>query len=228
MFLNNKTNLGLIVPAANRVESHVANEFDGLWRLYESDGKTWVVKPTNDGCGANVFVLEPGKRSARALLQSMTGNTTAFGAITGDDLLGFQNRYCVLQPSPRRQYRGEKRVIVAGGRVIAQHGRTAAAGEHRSNLLRGEHRRRGPSRTNSILFSGGQWPGDPRRPLRGDRLVYPYILEFNIVNPGGLADFLHVTGRDRSDEALDAILASLRLSALEAGEVGEDGRSWDE
>ena len=62
----------------------------------------------------------------------------------------------------------------------------------------------------------------------GIDLCYPYILEFNIVNPGGLADFLHVTGRDRSDEALDAILASLRLSGLEAGEVGEDGKSWDE
>ena len=85
------------MPAANRVESHVANEFDGLWRLYESDGKTWVVKPTNDGVRGER--VRPGAlaHNARALLQSMTGNTTAIGAMTGGDLLGFQNRYCVLQ-----------------------------------------------------------------------------------------------------------------------------------
>jgi glutathione synthase len=212
LFLNNKSNLGIVVPPANLLESHVANEFESLWQLCQSQGGTWIVKPPNQDCGWNVFLIEPGARNARALLQSMTGNSPA-DATAHSPSANARNQYCVLQRYTPGIVHGEKRVILAGGQVMGQHGRVAAAGEHRSNMAQGgkiypidlttaeadlcllvaERLAR-----HGVLFAGID-------------LCYPHVLEINLVNPGGLEEVLAATGRDLYADALKHILQRLVL-----------------
>lgn len=75
-FLDNKSAVPFFSPPLHRLEAHVANEFDLLWSVHESEPpRRWVAKPTNGASGTDVYVLEPGDTNARAILQSITGNT---------------------------------------------------------------------------------------------------------------------------------------------------------
>ena len=132
---NNKSNLSCVVPADHLLDSRVSNEFETLWQLCKSQGGTWVVKPTNQDCGWNVFLVDPAGSNSRAILQSMTGNSSA--SAVGHGASGGRNQYCVLQRYAPEIVRGEKRVILAGGQILGQHGRIAAGGEHRSNMAQG-------------------------------------------------------------------------------------------
>lgn len=212
VFLNNKHTLGLLVPPEHLAETHASSNFATLWDLYESRrGERWVVKPPNAGCGADVFLLNPGDSNARSILQSMTGNATAHSEITHGSLLGLQRKYSLLQQYLPEVALGEKRVVIAGGRVITQHGRRLADGDHRSNLTQGGRLiAAGLSEDEYRLCSAlgvrlRQWGVN----FIGLDLAYPYVLEFNIVNPGGLYDAHLVTGVDHTQAAIDAILTSV-------------------
>jgi glutathione synthase len=209
MHLNNKTNLALVVPPDHLLESHVANEFETLWPICQSQGGKWIVKPTNQDCGWNVFLVEATAPNARALLQSMTGNSPSaggHGAATAR-----RNQYCVLQRYAVGIVHGEKRIILAGGRALAQHGRIAAGGEHRSNMAQG-----GTIYTVDLTKDEADLAALVAERLAargvlfaGMDLCYPHVLEINLVNPGGLDDVLALTGRDLYDDALDRIVARL-------------------
>lgn len=206
-FLNNKTNLGLIVPADHLPVSYVSNQFSDLWsRVCMSDG-SWVAKPTNAGAGADVFLVNPADSNARVILQSMTGNVEARNEVMDAELCGLANRYCVLQEYVPTARQGVKRVLVAGGEVVASYCRVPA-GDHRSNYTHGGR-----------LVSVGELTSDElslsedlaRRLLDngicfgGIDMAYPYVLEVNLVNPGGLVN-VQDGGHQRVAGVLDLIL----------------------
>lgn len=153
---------------------------------------------------------QPGWRNARVILQSMTGNTGASTAMIDVGSLGLLNRYCLLQKFIPNVLQGEKRVIIAGGKVVGQHGRRLPPGDHRSNLTQG----------GSLCEANLSAPEEELCSEIGNRLIrsgvgsigidlaFPYVLEFNIVNPGGIYEILELTGIDYTSVALDYILAS--------------------
>ncbi|WP_304459267.1 ATP-grasp domain-containing protein [Alicyclobacillus sendaiensis] len=211
LFLNNKNNLGQIIPLEHLVESYASNDFEYLWSIYQSRiNERWIVKPPNGGCGSDVFLLEPGQSNSRAILQSMTGNSVSKLEMGEFNLIGLQNKYCILQRYATSVNEGEKRVILAGGAIIAQHGRRSAPGDHRSNLTLGGE-----------LVSASLTKDESQLCLRlaqnflnygirfaGIDMSYPYVLEVNIVNPGGLYDVLSLTGIDYTSIAIDNILST--------------------
>lgn len=210
LFLNTKNTFGYLVPQEHLVENYVANSFDILWNIYNNQSQEcWVLKPTNSGGGADVFLVDPQGSNSRALLQSMTGNTKSVTDPTiGDSLLGLQNKYTVLQKfAPEAQY-GEKRVIIAGGEIITAHGRISAKGDHRSNLFQG-----GQSYTTDLTPPEEEMCAQLAQPLLahgvgyiGLDISYPYVLEFNMVDPGGLARVLVLTGINYASKTIDCIV----------------------
>lgn len=222
VFLNNKNNLGLIVPQHHLVENYAANEYGMLWDIYTSrKEQRWVAKPTNAGCGADVYILQPGDTNAQVILQSMTGNVTTSTEINNANIIGLQNKYCILQEYIPQVAEGEKRVIIAGGAVIAQHGRRLALEDHRSNLTHGGKLIRADltpkemqlcSHIASTLFQYGV-------NFIGIDMSYPYILEFNIINPGGVYDILEVTGIDYNDIIISRILSAIHNRQSNKGNI---------
>ncbi|PFY98370.1 hypothetical protein [Bacillus wiedmannii] len=219
MFLNNKNNLGLIVPPEYLIESYISNDHEDLWDIYqERKEENWIIKPTNLGCGANVFMINPQDSNARALIQSMTGNITAFTNISDRNLIGFKNQYAVLQKYAEEVKKGEKRVIIAGGEIITMHGRYCTEDDHRSNFTQG-----------GICFEANLSKDEYNMcKIIGERLKsfgvgyvgldisYPYLLEFNIVNPGGMYRSLVTSGKDFSMDAIDLIVKS-KVNSLNKG-----------
>lgn len=214
MFLNSKNTLGYLIPAEHLAENHVSNQFETLWEIYdERHDDCWVLKPTNAGCGADVFLLEPDSSNRRALLQSATGNTEANAEISNSGVAGIQNRYTILQAFIPEVKIGEKRVILAGGEVVAWHGRSLAVQDHRSNVTQGgKFFAIELSKEEHILCTKlAQRLLDNGVGFIGLDISYPYVLEFNIVNPGGLFDAMLVSEINSTPRAVDCILRT-RLS----------------
>ncbi|MGY3473484.1 RimK family alpha-L-glutamate ligase [Bradyrhizobium ottawaense] len=222
-FLDTKHALSRIVPEENRAFSFTTNDFSQLWERYRrSPDQWWVAKPPGGYSGQNVFLLPPNAPNARVILQCLTGNADAqshFGGLAERDLVGtqshsgyglggFKAEYAILQQFIPEVAQCENRVIVACGKAVAWHGRKGSE-DHRSNIAQGA--RPIPVDLNSDEISLAELIG--RKLMAhginyvGLDMAYPYILEFNLVNPGGLYDAKLASGIDHSDEVTKLVLS---------------------
>lgn len=212
MFLNTKHALGHVLPKENRALSYISNDFSMLWERYRrTPDQWWVAKPPNAFCGQNVFLLPPNGPNVRTMLQCLTGNTAAQHEF-GYGLGGFKAEYAILQQYISEAAQGDKRVIVACGKAVAWFGRQVPQDDHRSNTTQG-------GRPISVdLHSGeielaeliGQKLMAHGINFFGIDMAYPYILELNIVNPGGIHETKLATGIDRSDQVAELIIAHFK------------------
>lgn len=228
MFLSTKHALGYLVPKENRAFSYASNDFSLLWERYQqSPDQWWVAKPANAFCGQNVFLLPPNGPNVRTILQCLTGNTDAqseFGALTqhefgtvtqhqsGYGLGGFKAEYAILQQFIREVAQGEKRVIVACGKAVAWHGRKGPPDDHRSNIAQGGKPISVDLHSAELDLAEliGQKLMAHGINFVGIDMAYPYILELNIANPGGLYDAKLASGIDRSDQVAELIIAHFK------------------
>ncbi|WP_327306701.1 glutathione synthase [Streptomyces sp. NBC_01298] len=214
-YLNTKINLGAIVPPENLPVSYVSNDFDFLNDLVESDGeRSWVVKPTNDGCGADVYVVNKSDRNRSALLGSATGNAMSRQGRYGRDIIGMAKRHTAVQEYIPNIRTNEKRVIIAGDEPVSGFLRFHPENDNRSNATLGAR------------FEALELTAEEREFIRvlgkrmmdlgifysGIDLAFPYVVEVNMVNPGGLSYHQLATGEDKSSDAVNTVLAALRAA----------------
>lgn len=225
-FLETKHALGLVVPKEHRAFAYASNDFSVLWnRFRQSPDLWWVAKPPNAYCGQNVFLLPPNGPNVRTILQCLTGNADAqseFGGLTERELLltrhqseygrsGF-TQYALLEHFISEVGQGEKRVIVACGRAVAWHGRKASLDDHRSNIAQGG--KPIPVELHSAEVELAELIG--RKLMEyginfvGLDMAYPYIIDLNLTNPGGLYDAKLATGKDQSDQVAELIISHLQ------------------
>ncbi|WP_083219204.1 glutathione synthase [Bradyrhizobium icense] len=208
MFLNPKHALGYVVPKENRAFSYISNDFSLLWERYrQSPDQCWVAKPPNSTGGQNVFLLPSNGPNVRAILQCLTGNAVA--EYNYGDLGGFKAEYAVLQRFIPEVVQGEKRVIVVCGKAVAWHGRQGHPDDHRSNIALGGKLISVDLHSGEIELAEliGQKLMAHGINFVGIDMAYPYILELNLVNPGGLYDAKLASGVDHSDQVAKLVIA---------------------
>ena len=214
-YLNSKSTLSAAVPAEHLPTSYVSNDFEQLTRLLESDSdRTWVVKPTNDGIGADVYFLNASERNRSALLQSATGNATPRYGRYGRDIIGMAKRHTTLQEYIPHVRTNEKRVIIAGDVPVSGFRRFHPDNDDRANVTLGarfEALALTPEEDDFVRTLGKRMT-ELGIFYSGIDLAYPYVMEFNLVNPGGLSYALQATGVDGSSEAVNTVLAALRTA----------------
>ncbi len=153
-------------------KTHISSSFETLWRIYQSGGD-WIVKPAGESLGKDVFKLAAGDSNGRAILQSMTGYDGS--------------RYCLLQQFLPEVAGMEKRVLIAGGKVIGQYAKKSGV-DHRGNLHQEaeaflcdlppeEHK--ACEHIGAYLLEKGIY-------FTGIDLAWPYLVEWNVLNPGGI------------------------------------------
>lgn len=214
-YLNTKINLGAVVPAEHLPVSYVSNDFDQLNRLVEADGdRSWVVKPTNGGCGADVFVVNKGDRNRSALLANATGNAASRYGRYGRDVIGMAKRHTAVQEYIPNIRTNEKRVILAGDVPVSGFLRFHPENDHRSNatLGAGFAALELTPEEDEFVRALGKRMTDLGIFYSGIDLAFPYVIEVNMVNPGGLSYHYRATGEDRSSEAVNTVLAALRTA----------------
>lgn len=75
LFLNSKIALVAGVDREHLPSSYVSNQFGVLHDVVTEDPeRSWVIKPGNEGCGADIYFVNAREKNFRALLQSATGN----------------------------------------------------------------------------------------------------------------------------------------------------------
>lgn len=158
-------------------------------------GGDWVIKPPGGSFGRDVHRLASDDVRLPALLRAGTAG----------------GRYLLLQRYCPEVETGEYRVLVAGGRVIGSYRRhhpdptTGAA-----NLARGgvpATADADPGR-DAVAIRAAGWLRERGVAFAGLDLAGPWVLEANIVNPGGLATLAALGSGDRAPAVVDAILAA--------------------
>ncbi len=176
---------------AHHPETHASHDAAWLREIVQSGG-TWIAKPAAGSFGRDVFRVDANDPNLIVILESLTGHDGS--------------RYCVLQRYAREIEDGEKRVLVAGGRLIASYLRLPRL-DHRANIAADAQARVTTLSDEELLLARkcAQWLAGEGAGFAAVDMAYPWIVEFNVANPGGLATIERLTGHDHSAEIARAI-----------------------
>lgn len=176
-------------------ESYASSDADYLHGVLERGGD-WVAKPSAGSYGRDVVRVRAGA-SGRAALERLTGGTG-----------GTPGQYCVLQRYVPQIEAGEKRTLVAGGRIIGSYLRLPGE-DFRTNLAVG-----GATTVTELTADEGVLVCTLARQLAHEGvgfaavdIAYPYLMEINLANPGGLATLEQLGRGDLSGEVARAVIA---------------------
>jgi glutathione synthase len=193
LFLHSKYYPSLLPQVFPYPETFASSDFEFLWQIYQESGETWVVKPPAASWGKDVFILKPGDTNARVILQNMTG----YGI----------RKYCIMQRYVPEIALGEKRVLIANGHIVGQYKRVAN-GDHRTNIHQGAVPQQCDlvSKEIELCEHIGKHLEKVGAAFVGIDLVYPYILEINVLNPGGIATIMNLTGENLAPSVVEHII----------------------
>lgn len=184
-------------------ESYLASDVAYLMRHVEAGGE-WILKPPAGSFGRDVYRVDAQDANLRVILEHLTE----------------QGRYALLQRYLPEAETSEKRVLVAGGEIIGAYGKRAR--DHRGNLSAGAVPTTASLSRKEEGLSGGLGARLKKRGVRFTALdvVYPYIIEANIANPGWLQTFESLTGEDRSDAVVAALVHQWDIEAMTQRPLG--------
>ena len=164
-----------------------------LFDVMKSEGGKWIAKPPASSFGRDVYLLTSEDPNAHVVLESMCGPD--------------HDRFCLLQRYVDEIARGEKRVLIAGGRPVGQYLRIAAR-DHRTNVHQGAAIDRCELSSEELDYCEkiGRFLQSHGAEFVGIDLAYPWVIEFNVINPGGLLNIEQVTGSDITVHIVDNII----------------------
>lgn len=162
-----------------------------LIALAAREGGRFVLKPPGGSFGQGLVVADAGS----------TRLATAAHTLTRD------GSYCLLQRYLPEVTAGEYRVLVAGGRVIAGYLRRHGSGPA-GNLAQGGRAEIASldGATLDLARRVAQWLEARQIGYAGLDIAGGWLLEANIVNPGGLATLRELGAGDFAGAVVDAVL----------------------
>lgn len=199
MYLKSKYFLASKTDLIRYPDTWASTDPEYLYMITKNEGGRWIAKPPAGSLGKDVFILEENDPNIPLILESMTGDQ--------------HERYCLLQRYVEEINSGEKRVLLANGKPVAQYMRKAVTG-HRTNLMQGAkaepcglsvEEERYCEQIGAFLLSKGAY-------FVGLDLVYPWVIEVNVVNPGGIVTIEQLEGGDLTPQVINSIIEGLQLA----------------
>ncbi len=163
-------------------ETHASGDHSTLMR-HVAEGGDWVAKPMAGSFGRDVHRVGAHRPETEDVLRRLTA----------------QGSYCVLQRFVPGAGEQEKRVVVAGDQIIGAYAKSG-------NLRRGALPRPTELTADERGLVGRvvAWLNARGVRFAGIDLAWPYVLEANIANPGGLATLEALTGTDAAPSVVRA------------------------
>ena len=195
LHLHGKYALPLGPLADHHPETHASRDADHLAAIVARGGE-WIAKPPAASFGRDVYRLHAADSNLRAILSSLTGHDGS--------------RYCLVQRYVPEIERGETRVLVAGGEIVAAYLRTPV-GDHRANLAAGAQAMLAVLSPNerTLAQRSAEWLARQGVHWAAVDIAYPWIVEFNIANPGGLETIERLSGVDHAPEVVAKVERAL-------------------
>jgi len=160
-----------------------------LWSNIKARGGPWVFKPPAGSKGVNVQLHQVADNKARAALEQLTAGGS---------------RYCLVQEFIPAIRNGEKRVLLAGGQIVGQYLRRPAPGDFRTNIAQGACASACDLKPEeqAAMTQLAAWLVEQGIIFAGVDLCWPYLMEINLVNPGGLGTLQTLDGKSRGADVL--------------------------
>ena len=170
-------------------ESHAAASAHYLLQCLD-DRTAWVLKPSGASFGRDV-----------ALIRNDRGGRDAVRHLIERDGFAVLQRYV-----PAIEH-GEVRCLLAGGAIIGCYRRLPAPADIRANLAAGGTAERHDLTESETMLAGkiARWLANSGIGFAAADLAWPYLIEINVANPGGLATLESLTGTDPAPRAVAAI-----------------------
>jgi glutathione synthase len=195
LYLKSKYFLNTQSDIFSHPESHASADWQRLFDIIQQGGGTWIIKPPAGSFGRDVFKVDADDANLRSILQTMTGHDSGL--------------FCLVQRYVNEISNGEKRVLIANGEVVDQYRRRNTL-DHRTNLAQGGKPEVCTLTSEEIdLCSNiGKFVRDEGALFVAMDLAYPYVIELNVINPGGLTTLQALTDQDLSGEVVERVLSS--------------------
>lgn len=168
----------------------LANDPDVIRARIDSGGE-WILKPPAGSFGRDVYRISSSDPNKLTIIDSMTRD----------------GRYALLERFVSSPGSIEKRVLLAGGRVIGAYAKRRV--DHRGNLDAGmsaEETVLSPEE-HALLDRVGSALGERGARFTAIDLIHPYVIEANVANPGFLSTYERLTGEDLAPAVIDALRA---------------------
>jgi glutathione synthase len=169
-------------------ETHAGCDPEDLIAVLRRGGD-WVVKPTAGSYGRDVVRVQADADGEAAVRRLCAGGG-----------------YCVLQRFLPEIAGGEKRTLVAGGRIIGSYLRRAQDG-FRANLAQGAeaHATTLSEGERGLVQAVAAELAQEGVGFAAVDTVFPYLIEVNLANPGGLGTLAELYGRDFAADVVTAL-----------------------
>lgn len=179
-------------------ETHASRSADELAGIIRSSGGRWIVKPPAGSLGRDVFLTEADDNNLMAILQHLCGPDN--------------NHYTMIQRYLPEIENGEKRVLLAGGQVIGQYLRLPNQ-DHRTNVSQGAsvHVTKLTDEESAYCLEVGKFLTGMGAHYVGLDLVYPWLIETNVISPGGLTTIAELEGKDLGEDVARNVLEACHL-----------------
>ncbi len=175
-------------------ETHAAASAHYLLECLD-DATPWVLKPSGASFGRDVRLIHAdptGRRAIRKLIE--------------------RDGFAILQRYVAAVKRGEIRCLLAGGKIVGCYRRVPAANDFRANLATGGTAQHyipsDPDR--DLMGKIGRWLLGAGVGFASADIAWPYLIEINVANPGGLATLEHLSGTDPTPKAAELIAGMSR------------------
>jgi glutathione synthase len=165
-----------------------------LFNIIERAGGRWIAKPPAGSLGRDIFLLTAKDHNTRVILESMTGPES--------------DQYCLIQAYVDEIGAGEKRVLIANGKPVAQYRRHSNS-DHRTNVSAGATTELCDLTAEETHYCEqiGAFLAARGALYVGLDLAFPWVIEFNVVNPGGIQTIEAMGGQDPSTKIIDEIFS---------------------
>ncbi len=196
-----KYSLALGPLAQHHPQTFASHDPRWLRAIIAAGNDDWIVKPPAASFGRDVYRVNAADPNLDVILDSLTGHDGS--------------RYCLLQRYLPEIERGETRVLLANGTVIGAYLRRPGA-DHRANLAldgRAEIVTLGANEANLAIAAARHLIDQGIRFVAVD-IAYPWIVEFNLANPGGLETIERLTGENLAPRVVAAIEEGVRVHSV--------------
>lgn len=200
MYLKSKYLHAAFPKTFHAPETHASADPRELASIMRQHGGSWIIKPPAGSLGRDVFKLDADDLNVDALLANLCGVN--------------EDQYTLLQRWVPEIEHGEKRVLLAGGQIVDQYQRFAE-GDHRTNVSQGarvshceltsEEQALCESLAKETLKRGAYFAGLD--------LAYPWLIEVNVISPGGITTLETLTGVDHTEQVVDLVLGAVKGAA---------------
>ncbi len=198
-----KYDLVRVAAPLQHPETFASHDAQWLWEQLQRGGE-WVAKPPAASFGRGVFRISRNDRNALAILEQLTAHG--------------HGEFALLQRYVPEIEQGEKRVLLAFGEVIGAYARLpnprgitnlAAGGQPIASTLSTAEMSACKALAAQLQAAGVSYAGID--------LAFPWLIEVNVANPGGLATLMSLGDVDAADRLAEYVVRELDGIARSAG-----------